>query len=269
MATTLICALYFTALVANGANAQGTLEVSTISSNIDTVLGCTETILCEGPGTSIEWTLGSGRDQRTITDKNTTVQSAEYVHSNLTLANISPVDAGKYQCSISIDSKFIDLSVTVAVSNEIVVIEPIQDIDISNKAVGETLSIECRVRTCHGNIAVSILKGSQLVEQKEIIETVGTVSLVANVTISSDTDELCACRVRLPDGTVFSEEFRITGTPLDFPTPMSASSDDPLPRETKSTKPTSSVKGSASVITPQILAMIILLLFVVADALPQ
>ena len=94
---------------------------------------------------------------------------------------------------------------------DIVVIEPIEDIDVSNKAVGEKLSIECRVRTCHRKITVSILKGSQLIELKEIFETVGNVSLVADVTISSDTDDHCACRVRLQDGTVFSEEFRITG----------------------------------------------------------
>ena len=100
---------------------------------------------------------------------------------------------------------------SLSFSPAIVHIEPIEDIDISSKTVGETLSFECSVATCQDSIEIAILKGSQLITQQNFTDGSDTLVQVS-LTITEDTADLYRCLVLLPDGSSFNETFRITGT---------------------------------------------------------
>ena len=93
----------------------------------------------------------------------------------------------------------------------IVHIEPIANIDISDRAVGQTLSISCQVITCQERLTVSILKGSQLVVSEKYSNK-KNISLSADMIISADTADRYACRVLLETGTVFNEPFTVSGS---------------------------------------------------------
>lgn len=253
-----VCVLCLAALVTRlGVNAQGTLEVHRTNANIDTVLGCTEILICEGQGDSIKWKVG----RRVITDKNTTIINGEMVHSNLSLTDVSRLDATRYTCEVRKGTTSYTMNVVVTVSDTIVVVDPIEDIDISTKHVGDTLSLECRARTCHKDVTVSIVRGSQLVAHEEF-PTGGRMSVVGEVEISANTADGCVCQVRLPDGTVFLENFSITGTPRGVPSPIPETNNNRLPNEGRSSWPTTSVKGSSGSSVPCIKVIAVLVMLV-------
>ena len=91
-----------------------------------------------------------------------------------------------------------------------VFIDAIADIDISDKSVGETLSFACNVFTCQGGIEVAILKGSQLLAERNFTDD-KDVWVPVSLTISEDTADTYVCLVVLPDRRTFNETFMVTG----------------------------------------------------------
>ena len=91
-----------------------------------------------------------------------------------------------------------------------VFIDPITDIDISDKSVGETLSFACNVFTCKESIQVAVLKGSQLLTKRKFPDG-KDVWVPVRMTISEDTADTYVCLATLPDGGIFNQTFRITG----------------------------------------------------------
>ena len=100
-----------------------------------------------------------------------------------------------------------------------VYINPIADIDISDKSVGETLSFACSVFTCQGSVEVAILKGSQLLAERNFPDG-EDVWVPISLTISEDTADTYVCLVVLPDGRTFNETFMITGMCTMYAIPL-------------------------------------------------
>ena len=93
---------------------------------------------------------------------------------------------------------------------DVVYIEPIEDIDISNSAVGQTLTIGCRVATCQESMHIAIVKGTQLLKEQKVANKTSPF-LYVHVVVSDDITDQYACRVLLPDGRAFYERFIVMG----------------------------------------------------------
>ena len=76
--------------------------------------------------------------------------------------------------------------------------------------MGETLSFACNVFTCKESIEVALLKGSQLLTQRNFPDG-KDVWVPVRMTISEDTADTYVCLATLPDGGIFNQTFSITG----------------------------------------------------------
>ena len=103
------------------------------------------------------------------------------------------------------------LSLSLSLSLAYVRIDHVDDIDISSTHAGSSLSLTCRVTTCQKEMTVSIIKGTQLVRQQKF-KNENHVTVSADLTVSADTADACACHVLLPVGQVYTQRFSITGS---------------------------------------------------------
>ena len=76
--------------------------------------------------------------------------------------------------------------------------------------MGETLSFACNVFTCQGGVEVAILKGSQLLAERNFTDD-KDVWVPVSLTVSEDTADTYVCLVVLSDRRTFNETFMVTG----------------------------------------------------------
>lgn len=267
-------ALYVTlaaALVLGVQAVDGVLEVNPVSSNIESLLGCRDVLICEGVGGAVQWRqkIGGARFEDVDSSLVTTVIDGDKVRSFLASSGSTSIPTS-YKCEISggpIDSSFESL---LTVRNADVFIDPITDIDISDKSVGETLSFACNVFTCKESIEVALLKGSQLLTQRNFPDG-KDVWVPVRMTISEDTADTYVCLATLPDGGIFNQTFSITGTPRRTPRISNPFTDINLgnsqPIQDSTARPSSTRRGSASINSPHIQLIIVSLLMLCLSVL--
>lgn len=93
----------------------------------------------------------------------------------------------------------------------------IQNINVSNKTIGDVIPILCQVATCLPDAIVSIYKGDQVVFTSQSTQSfVNSVTFVYNHVVEANSAGQYACRGFTTQGSSQLQYFNITGELLYF-----------------------------------------------------